>query len=242
MVLAVLALAAAAPRLSPRATPSTSRVGAPPRLLSSSVFDSAGWAPLQASLDALPVFAVANAEGQPLTFSLPAEGGARAIFYVDVRAAKAALAAAEAELPSLGVDLLAAGLGSAYRLAGEGKALLVPGEAELRAAGAPEGAQPMGQETPLFACLQMSREEEGGAVLPLFLSYDDCAAAVAIASAADAPEEPLEIAGLSLSSVVEQLASLDDPSSAAYSFVAPSASLKHIEAYVGKGVYWRPAE
>jgi len=74
------------------------------------------------------------------------------------------------------------------------------------------------------------------------LSYDDCAAAVAIASAADAPEEPLEIAGLSLSSVVEQLASLDDPSSAAYSFVAPSASLKHIEAYVGKGVYWRPAE
>ena len=41
---------------------------------------------------------------------------------------------------------------------------------------------------------------------------------------------------LSLQSVVTQLS---DPTSPAFTFVAPSASLHHIEHYVGDGVYMR---
>ena len=206
----------------------------PPRLAAGPT-ESENWPKLQGELDKLPVFTVANAEDKPLQYQI----GERpyAVFYADVDAAKKELA----KHPDLGYDLIPIGLGSAYKLSCEGKAMVVPGLAELVALGAPEDAQPIGQELPLFACNEMSREGEEGPVLPLFMSHADCAAAVAEATAA-AYNEELEISGLSLASVVERLSGLDDPSKGGFSFEAPLASMKHIESYVGKGVYWRPVD
>jgi len=186
---------------------------------------------LLGALDELPVFTLANAEGQPLKFQV----GQRiiAVFYADVEAAKVELAKLDQDL---GCDLLTVGLGSAYRLACNDKGMVVPGLAELRALGAPEDAQPLGQELPLFACMEMTKEGNEGPVLPLFMSYADCAAAVAEASDAAEREDPLQITGLSLAGVVE------DSPSGSFSFVPPSVSMEHITAYVGKGVYWRPVE
>lgn len=204
-----------------------------------------GWAQLLGALDKLPVFSVANSEGQPLQYQVGEKS--LALFYADIEAAKAQLAAAQDEnpelCPALGpgqpgcCDLIPVGLGSAFKLSCDGKAMVVPGLAELQAAGAPEDAQPMGQELPLFACMDMRREGDEaalqeGPVVPLFMSHADCAAYVA-----EATDASVDISGLSLASIVEQLTG-----GGAYSFVAPSASMQHVLSYVGKGVYWRPAD
>ena len=225
MLIRLLALTSRAPRLSP---PRLSAAGG--------IFDHAEWPQLQGELDGIPVFTVANEDGQPLQYQVG--GQSLAIFYADVEAAKKQLADAQGQFPDLNYDMIPVGLGSAYRLSCDGKGMVVPGMAELQALGAPEDAQPMGQELPLFMGAGMSQETDEGPVLPLFMSHADCAAAVAKATGVAGVAD--EISGLALASVVE--ARLDDASSEAFSFVAPSASLQHVESYVGKGIYWRPVE
>ena len=230
-------IANARPLLSSRVALSvahTRRIASSPRLAIST--------DLQSSLDNVPLFTVGNEEGQPLQYQVGSGGAEKkvAIFFADVEAAKKQLADAQSQNPDLkSYDLVPVGLGSAYKLSCDGKAMVVPGLPELVAAGAPEDAQPMGQELPLFACMEMTRtSEDGKTVVPLFISHSDCAAAVQ--QAADArPDDPLEIVPLSLQGVVEQL---DDPATGSFSFEAPSASISHIESYVGQGVYWREAE
>ena len=186
---------------------------------------------LQSALDSLPVFTVANGEGQPLQYQIGQQKGA--VFYADVDAAKTQLAAESKAYPDLECDLINVGLGSAYKLAAENKGLIVPGIEQLVAAGAPEDANPMGQELPLFACLSMSRENENE--LKLFMSHADCAAEVANDDAC-ATENGCEILPFPLSSVVQ------DSGSAAFKFAAPSSSLQHTQSYLGKGVYFRKVD
>ena len=127
-------------------------------------------------------------------------GKPAAVFFADVDAAKAELAAARAEAAADDeCDLIPVGLGQAFKLTTDNSAMLVPGKAELKAAGAPPDADPRGQQLPLFACMEMSQEgPNGSAILPLFMCHADCAAAVAQATEADNPDEALEIVGLSL--------------------------------------------
>ena len=215
----------------------TRRVASPPRLEANGLFESAGWPSLQGTLDELPVFTVANGEGQPLEYTTAGPKGERqlAIFYIDVEAAMKQTTAAKAQFPDLGCDIISTGLGFAFKLSSEGGALIVPGVAELQGAGAPEGSNPMGQEVPLFCSMELTRE--GGKVL-LFMSYADCAEAVS-----QAPGGALEVDTiLSLQSTVEELADLEDPSSGEFVLVAPSASLQHVASYVGQGVYMRKVE
>ena len=80
---------------------------------------------LQSALDSLPVFTVANGEGQPLQYQIGQQKGA--VFYADVDAAKTQLAAESKAYPDLECDLINVGLGSAYKLAAENKGLIVPG-------------------------------------------------------------------------------------------------------------------
>ena len=199
--------------------------GVPSPKPAASITDSPGWPPLQSMLDALPVFAVANEEGQPVQYTL--DGQAKALFYADV---SEAAATAKDQFPELKCDLLPIGLGAAYLLSCEGKAALVPGATELTASGMPAGMSAVGQELPFFACTEMAQETAAGnAVLPLFMSYNDCQAAVKQARNADGDAIPLEIIGLSLPSVVEQLSSMaDDGSPPAFAFIAPSRSIEHI--------------
>eukprot|EP00316_Scyphosphaera_apsteinii_P013265 CAMPEP_0119330974 /NCGR_PEP_ID=MMETSP1333-20130426/79433_1 /TAXON_ID=418940 /ORGANISM="Scyphosphaera apsteinii, Strain RCC1455" /LENGTH=209 /DNA_ID=CAMNT_0007340461 /DNA_START=94 /DNA_END=723 /DNA_ORIENTATION=+ len=202
--------------------------------------DSPSWPPLRRLLDALPVFTVANEEKKPLQYEV--DGQPMAIFYADVLAAKNELEAARHQHPDLNCDLIPVGLGAAYTLSCVGKASLVPSITELTAAGMPAGMPAVGQELPLFACMEMSREtEEGGTVLPLFMSFEDCEAAVKQAREADGDGSDLEIVGLSLPSVVEHLSSIADDRPT-FTFVAPTRSTDHIREYVGNGVYARVVE
>ena len=217
--------------LSPTALPRRLRVlplaaaSVPSPKPAASLTDSPGWPALQRMLDALPVFAVANEEGQPVQYTL--DGETKALFYADV---SEAAATAKEQFPELKCDLLPIGLGQAYLLCCEGKADLVPGTTELRVSGMPTGMSAVGQELPFFACTEMAQETEAGeAVLPLFMSYHDCQAAIKQARDADGDAIPLEIIGLSLPSVIEQLSSMvDDGSPPAFAFIAPSRSIEHI--------------
>ena len=189
-----------------------------------------GWKALALQLDRLPAFCVANADGQPLQYER--EGKTTALFYADVEAAKKELESARAMFPDLGCDLIPVGVGSVYKLACEGKASLLPNVADLTAAGAPAGISAMDQPLPLFACMEMSQESaDGKPVLPLFMAWSDCAAAVKQATQADSPDEELEIVGLSLPSVVDRLSSIKDDSPP-YVFIPPSASARYISDYL----------
>ena len=98
----------------------------------------------------------------------------------------------------------------------------------------------MGQELPLFACMELKRDAEGDQApkVPLFVSHADCAAA-----GLTAPGGPFEVnAILSLQSYVEELAGLDDPTAGEFAFVPPSAALQHVASYVGQGIYMRKVE
>jgi len=203
-------------------------------VLSADAFASATWPTLQQELDALPVFTVANAQGQPLQYEVG--GKQSAMFYADIGAATAECEKAREEYPELEVDLIPVGLGLAYKLQVAGEAQLIPGLQELRAAGAPDDLdeqRAMLQQLPLFACLEMSQQIDGRTVLPLFVSWRDCRAAVDAATEADTPSEPLEIVGLSLPGVVQKLCTLPESEAPAFTFVPPSSSLDYIKDYLG---------
>lgn len=193
-----------------------------------------------AALNKLPVFCIGNAQGRPLTFKLSSGNlfdlgdEEKAVFYAGVADAKAQLSATKTASPHLKCDLLTVGLGTAFKLATQGRAMIVPDAAEIEAAGAPPGVQPMGIELPLFACTKLVTAEDGS--LPLYMSHAECSKAVAHAQAA-LPAEILEVSTLGLQSVFEQLV---DPSvETTFRLVPPEASLTFRESYLGHGVYMR---
>ena len=101
---------------------------------------------------------------------------------------------------------------------------------------------PIGQELPLFACMEMAVQgDDGKPVLPLFLDRGEAQQAVEDAMAADDGDAKLEIVGLSLHKALEQLVSQE---SSAFSFVPPASSLAHIQSYLensgGVGVNTSP--
>lgn len=201
--------------------------------------DSPAWPSIQAQLDALPVFSVGNADGKPFQYQV--NGQPMAVFYADIAAAKSELDAVKAQNPELACDLVTVGLGSAYALSLAGKASLVPGLAELTAAGMPAGMPAIGQELPFFGCMELSREAEGGGtVVPLFMSFADGEeAAIEARNAGDGEEENLQMAPFALPSIVEHLSGMPEGAPPPFGFVAPRASTEHVKFYVGDGVYYR---
>ena len=208
------------------------------------LFESAGWAAGLKQLNRLPVFVVADERGAPLE--------APATYFADVDAGLAALAAARAARSGAAgvvVDLIPCGIGDAWRAQRERRARLVPSAAELEAAGAPPGAEPAGQDVPLFGCLQITKP--GGPngttpVLPLFMSRADAQRAVDGARALDAREAgegaaaadapALEISVLSLSRAIELFATQAEEvgDAAGFEFVPASSSIAFIEDYIRK--------
>lgn len=82
------------------------------------LFDSAGWESIKLELDQVPVFSVANAEGQPIkyriekkdeTFEVP-------LFYTHVSDALAELDKAKANAPLPGMDINPYPLGDIFEM------------------------------------------------------------------------------------------------------------------------------
>ena len=208
----------------------------PPRLgAGKEIFDDPGWTVLATELDQLPAFSVANPEGQPLQYEL--EGAAIAMFFADLDAAKGELAEARKQYPDMSLDIIPVGIGSAYKLACEGKAKLYASPAEQSSARGPNGELFPMDALPLFGCLELSQSgSTGEPVLPLFMASADAQDAVAQACAAEEESSgekvELEIMVLSLERAIELLVTVKD--TPAFRFVPPAKSLEFIQAYLAE--------
>lgn len=201
---------------------------------SADLFNSEGWKGIQKELAPVPVWAVANAEGQPMKCEL--NGVTTALFFVDVADAQEELKEAQAAVPDLPLDLVPFPLSEAFQWWCEDKGCIVPTLAAIRAAGAPDGAVPLGQQVPLFACLEMQAESKAGKpTLPLFFVHAEAKEAMEMVLAADGDKEEdkatFKVVNLSLQRAVELLATV--PSTPAFQFVTPVSSSKYVASYLG---------
>lgn len=201
------------------------------------LFASEGWPPIKKDLDSLPIFCVANQQGKPIAYSITINEETFQVpfFYCDVQDAKDELAKAKKANPDLsdGMDLIPFPLGVAFELWAKDQAVLIPSAAAIAQAGAPPGTSPIGQQVPLFACMDIMQEIDGKASLPLFMVLEEANAAVEEAVGADtqgSTVDDFEVVSLSLNRAVELLATV--PETPAFQFIPPKASLEHIDEYL----------
>jgi len=200
------------------------------------LFDSPGWGAIEQELDQVPVFAVANADGQPIKYRIERKDDSFDIpfFYTHVEDALQELEKAKENSPTLkGMDINPYPLGGIFRMWATDAAVIVPNKRSIIQAGAPPNANPMGQQVPLFACMEIAQEtKEGKPCLPLFFELEDANDAVAQAVSLDGGKvEDFEVVGLNLPEAVNLLANAKEDT-AAFEFIPPESSLKHIREYL----------
>jgi hypothetical protein len=188
------------------------------------------WPAVAQQLDTAIVWVVAYAEGrEPLRADMGAGPDGCCIFRTDVEDAKASLEEQRQQYPDIGeLVLRPVPLGFAYKLSQEGKAIIVPAEADISDSGhsiLDFKGQPI--PLPLFACLEIGEEVNGKPVVPLFMARSDCAIAVVQAVTRERRLPP-KIVSFALDSVVERLLKADS-SGNGYSFVAKSSSVDYIQ-------------
>ncbi len=196
------------------------------------LFESKGWPQIKKDMNTVPVFCCANGEGQPLKYQV--NEYELAFFYCHVPDAKRELAKAREETSIPGLDIVPYPLGEVFEMVSENQAIIIPSAEDLSAAGCPTEVSPIGQQIPLFACMEIMQElEDGTAVLPLFFKLDEAKAALGMALKADGGDATeFEITGLSLEKAVEALATV--PDTPAFQFITPAASIEHIEKYLNE--------
>jgi len=207
------------------------------------LFESAGWDVIESELDELPVFTCANSKGQPLQYNV--NGIVLPFFYCDVNAAKVELNKAKDETEGQmkdTIDLIPYPLGKAFKLAALDKAVIIPSEDAIAKAGAPPGTNPLGQQVPLFACMDIMQTKNDGKTpaLPLFMSYDEAKDAMEEAikyDGGDSNVKDFEIVCVSLERAVELLATMPSEGNSqetrpSFQFLAPQSSFDHIKNYL----------
>jgi len=194
-------------------------------------------------LDSVPVFSLANADGQLLQYE---RGGAMAaMFFCDVDRALRELSVGRARSPSLGLQLLPVGLGAAVR---HSNAVFVPGRDELVAAqeaqlAAPSEAAAMLAEAglpspvarwdeehiPLFSCMRLVRRRpDGTRFSPLFMSSEDAKEAIAAAARSSAAAHGSSNLQMDCTSLPKLLA-LPLPARRRFRVVPPTRSMLYLQ-------------
>jgi len=162
-----------------------------------SMFESEGWKNIAGDLQTFPLFSVATAaEGNPIAYQITVKEKTFNIpfFFCDVTEGLVELEKAQensakvtqqvqgkgGERQEKELKLIPFSLGQAFPLWCDDKAVIIPSKASILQAGAPAGTNPIGQKVPMWACLDISEEQEGGLPpkLPIFMCLDDANAAV----------------------------------------------------------------
>ena len=211
---------------------------APSPSTANEIFQSEGWKPIQQDLDKCPVFTCANEAGQPLAFTLETQDRRSytvPMFYCDVDDAQEELLKAQQNTDLDNIGIIPFPLGQAFQMWANDQAVIVPNKNAVLQAGAPPNVNPIGQNVPLFACMDImrSRNEDGtgDAVLPMFMALEDANAAVAQAVELDGGNvDDFAVVSLSLNRAVELLATV--PETPAFQFVAPEKSFRFINEYL----------
>jgi hypothetical protein len=200
------------------------------------LFESEGWVPIKKDIDQIPIFCVANKEGKPIAYSITINKDTFQVpfFYCDVEDAQKELKKAKEANKDLsdGMDLIPFPLGVAFEMWSKDQAVLIPSAAAIAQAGAPPGTSPVGQQVPLFACMDIMQETpDGKGALPLFMVLADANAAIDEAVKMDGGStNDFEVVSLSLNRAVELLATV--PETPAFQFIPPENSLKFINDYL----------
>jgi len=201
------------------------------------LFEMEGWPPIRDDLNRVPIFCVATKEGNPLAYQVNINDAEYTVpfFYCDVKDALKELDGAKDSTKLEGLDILPFPLGKAFELWCKDEAVIVPSLEAVLQAGAPPGTNPVGQQVPMFACMEVMEEDEetGTAKLPLFMALEDANNAVQAAMEAEGGGSgggDLDVVCLSLSGAVEQLATI--PETPGFHFVPPLSSMKYISDYL----------
>jgi hypothetical protein len=199
------------------------------------LFEMDGWPPIKDDLNRVPIFCVATKEGNPLAYQVNINGAEYTVpfFYCDVNDALKELDRARNNTSLEGLDILPFPLGKAFELWCKDEAVIVPSLNAVMQAGAPPGTNPVGQQVPMFACMEIMEEDEetGTAKLPLFMALDDANDAVKAAVDADGGKVgDFNVVCLSLSGTVEQIATI--PETPGFHFVPPMSSMLYISEYL----------
>jgi hypothetical protein len=206
----------------------------PPPSSPQEMFNSPGWQPIKKELNSLPIFCCANEKGQPLQYTVNAET-TMPFFYCDVKSAEDELMKARQELPpdiTQNLGIIPFPLGDAFELMANNQAAIIPSASSIEAAGAPPGTNPLGQQVPLFCCMDIMQETpEGKNVLPLFMVKEEAEQATREAVQSDGGNmADFEIVSLSLPRAVELLATV--PDAPEFHFLPPRDSIAYIQKYL----------
>jgi len=202
------------------------------------MFESEGWKNIAEDLQKFPLFSIATSQGNPVAYQITV-GEEKTydipFFYCDITEALAELEKAQtnSENAKQGKDLklIPFPLEQAFKLWCDDKAVIVPSKASILQAGAPAGTNPIGQRVPMWACLEISEEQEGGLPpkLPIFMALDDANAAVMEAVEGDRKKaNEFDVVCLSLDGAIEQLVNVPEESPS-FHFIPPSKSIEYIE-------------
>jgi hypothetical protein len=197
------------------------------------LFTSEDWKPIEADLNRLPIFAVATQDGKPLAYTVETKGNSYTApqFYIDIDDALEELQKAKAGTGLEDLGIVPYPLGQAFQLWARDQAVIVPNKQAILKAGAPEGTDPIGQQVPLFACMDIMQEtEDGRSLLPLFMVLEEANFAMEQALADGGSRDGFEVVSLSLSRAVEMLATV--PGTPAFQFMPPSSSVIYIQEYL----------
>ena len=169
------------------------------------------WGPIKAELDHVPVFSTANSQGQPLSYTVGSSSVG--LFFCDIDAAKAELEKAKTETKMEGLQILPFPLGEIFEMGGKKMAAIIPGAAALEAAGAPKDINPVGQQVPLFGCMEIQADFDGTSKTPLFFTYQEAEDAMNMAlQGAEEGEQKFEVTVMPLVRAVQTMATNKDKS------------------------------
>lgn len=184
------------------------------------------WDPIKKELDHVPVFSTANSQGQPLEYNVG--GKPIGLFFCDVNAAKAELEKAQKEIKMDGLQILPFPLGEIFEMGGKQMAAIIPAAEALEAAGAPKDLNPVGQQVPLFGCMEIQADQpDGTSKTPLFFTYKEAETVMNMAlQGAGGGDQKFEITVMPLVKAVQSMATNEEKS---YMFEAPEASLAYLK-------------
>eukprot|EP00551_Chaetoceros_affinis_P001170 CAMPEP_0203643126 /NCGR_PEP_ID=MMETSP0088-20131115/8564_1 /ASSEMBLY_ACC=CAM_ASM_001087 /TAXON_ID=426623 /ORGANISM="Chaetoceros affinis, Strain CCMP159" /LENGTH=238 /DNA_ID=CAMNT_0050499213 /DNA_START=22 /DNA_END=738 /DNA_ORIENTATION=+ len=202
------------------------QLGAAPSSVEELISMPETWGPIKQELDHVPVFSCANDQGQPLQYNLG--GKPVAFFFLDIDAAKDELEKAKTEAKLEGLSLLPFPLGEIFEMGAKQMAVIIPSSSALNAAGAPPGMNPIGQQVPLFGCMEIAATQpDGTSMTPMFFSQDEAESAMnmALSEAGGGDSSKFKVNVVPLVQAVQLGATNKEKT---FIFEAPKSSLEYL--------------
>ena len=120
-------------------------------------------------------------------------------------------------------------VGEIFEMGVKKQSLLVPSQDAIEAAGAPAGMNPVGQQVPLFGCMDMVENlPDGSTMVPMFLSKDEAedAMKMALEGVDDEDKSKFQVNVLPLAGAIQMQANSLGKKS--FTYVPPASSLDYL--------------